>query len=117
MDLRIKMPKKFKKSLRQRFDLRRAALRDSSYFLSKVYAIKGECEICNYYDGDCEKCPFGKFAEKDIEGCTRWIEKVIGKHHFYVFAKDVLWLKRNNKKAREEIKEFKRKAEKLIQWI
>jgi len=116
MDLRIEIPKRFKESLQQRFDLRRAK-RKWNYF----YRIEERCAICEYYKHNCEHCPFGKFGKGDGDeepGCVRWIKEIIGDEFWFVFRfYGVKWWWEFDKKARKQIKELKHKAKKLITWV
>lgn len=107
MDLRVEIPKRFKKLLQQRFDLRRAICGTE-----KCY-IPGGCPLCAYYER-CYRCPFGKFHF--CWGCVRWVHFII-KVRCFSMDRDISWYKIDDKKARRQIKKLKRKARKLITWV
>jgi len=118
-NLKVKIPKKFKKSLKRRFDLKK--IEYESHGGRKLYFIKGKCELCLKYffrcENRCASCPFERFGNEKVVGCAKWIEKVIGKPYFSISHIDVNWWEKNNEKAQKQIKELKRKAKKLIQWV
>ena len=119
MDLRVEIPRKFKKSLEQRFDLRR--VKHEVYRYNEVYFIQGKCELCfNYLHkyGHCGHCPFGKFRRKGLIGCVYWIERVIGERYCFALNDvEVYWEGTDDRKVREQIEKLKRKARKLITWV
>ena len=126
MDLRVEIPKKFKKSLKRRFSLWRVENEVDEYG-RRYYIISRMCPLCDYYGYDCERCPFKKFQRRKIlfirnkhgePGCISWMREIIGEEfYFWQDAIEVGWWVENNKKARKQIKELKRKARKLITWI
>jgi len=117
-DLRVEIPKKFKRSLERRFDLKR--VKYEVFGDRKLYYIEGKCKLCsNYFWGQkrCTSCPFGKFGIKRMVGCVRWIEKIVGRFWFTLSETDVNWEEGDNKEAREQIKKLVEEAKKLITWV
>lgn len=119
-DLRVEIPKKFKRSLERRFDLKR--VKCEMFGDRKLYFIKGRCELClNYFSwhNKCVGCPFGKFRSKNMVGCIHWIEEIIGLGRFYfaVSDTDINWWGEYDNEAREQIKKLVKEAKKLITWI
>ncbi|RLC36635.1 hypothetical protein DRH29_04175 [candidate division Kazan bacterium] len=114
-DLRVEIPKKFKRSLERRFDLKR--VKYEIFGDRKLYYIEGKCKLCLDYLYKCACCPFGKFKSRGVAGCVRWIEKVIGRCHFAVSDIDVNWWEEYDKEARQQIKKLVEEAKKLITWV
>ncbi len=117
-DLHVEIPKKFRKSLEKRFDLRRVEY--EFYGNEKIYYIRGKCELCLEYFSKydkCASCLFRKFESREMAGCIRWIEKIIGKCYFTVSHTDVDWWEKCDNEAREQIKKLVEEAKKLITWV
>lgn len=67
----IEIPKRFKKSLLKRFDLRIILAGNSSEVV---------CPLCSYYTDDCQRknkrCPLAKFALGMGDGCVEWMKEL-----------------------------------------
>ncbi len=112
-NLRVKIPKRFKEQLERHFDLRRAKKEVMTWI------IHAECPLCSRYTEMCEGCPLKRFKDECGEmGCTAWVKKILGKEPcFQIESEEVWWRDSLNKKARKGIKEFKKRARRLIEWV
>lgn len=125
-NLKVKIPKKFKKQLIARFSVSNAKfckLSDFSY-LEDRYEIDLPCPLCEVYYNirllrSCYNCPFSKFARKSA-GCLQWMRRVLNVRIWnYVSFENgaVYWDLRNNKQARKQLKKLKTQAKKYIEWV
>ena len=108
MKLEVEIPKEFKKELSERFNERNA--RDCQI---NVY-----CPLCRKYKGKCKECPFGKFEKEErIGGCEEWIEAILGEKPIFCLSYDkIFWNTITAKRAKEQLRQLREKAEQLIKW-
>ncbi|MCK4251924.1 hypothetical protein KAX97_10775 [candidate division WOR-3 bacterium] len=137
--LMVEIPKKYKRGMEKRWDLRRFK-KESSVFMSVgnagmfagyVYMNRSPCDLCSDFlitsvcaDGSyiqgCKNCPFDEFKKdgNSIKGCVRWLAlvakdwSVLKINEFYVG-----WPLSNDKKARKQMKEIRKMAKKYIKWV
>lgn len=111
------VPKRFKKDLEKRWNLRRAK-RDSV----GDYVICVTCPLCDEYKGGyfskCTlDCPFTKFDEYGEVGCVAFIRMLGLPMYVAIGAASVYWSADDDKRARQAIKQFKKKVKVYIRWI
>lgn len=123
-DWTVKILKRFKKPLENRFDPKNAKLirvPDSGNYRT----IDIVCALCEHYKTpklQCSKqCPFSKFKTKakNLAGCGIWIEHVLGDDNelLTLTVPSVFWDREDNKKCRAALIRLKKAAEKLIEWV
>jgi len=123
MDLKVRIPKRYKNTLSKRFNPKYTKIinkNDSECY--RVYAITIACPLCGVHLGrSCGNCPFMKFNSKLLKrrGCMRWIDRIYGKKERYWFV-GTWGIQYNNYDKHKAIKSlnwFRDRAEELIEWI
>lgn len=94
--LKVKIPKKFKAALSKRF----------------TYGKEQECVICENYT--CQTCPFRKWIK--FKGCSaiNWILLVDNEMAYSMSHYDEKEIKFSDKKL---LTRFRKRADKLIEWV
>lgn len=109
---KIRIEKRFKQDLDDRFNPEKAE------GLAFFYIINNDCPLCIEYK-NCKDCPFVKFAEngKSGNGCVLWINRLLKSPRiFTIDDRDVYWVIRNDKQARQQLKDLREKASELIEF-
>jgi len=106
--LYVKLPAGLKEKLLKRFDLRRARLPKTGFWIIRV-----SCAVCAAYE-DCDDCPFGRWGRY---GCAFWLKQTSR----WQAMKDVLlyrvcvcWPDSHNSSARDLIRSIRRAIKKYI---
>lgn len=103
----VKVPKRFEKDLKAKFNLRRLNRGDAIYYL---------CPLCDFYYRcySCKNCPFGKFAELDVyhAGCSNWIKRIIPDTGFYILSRKIIIVE-----DKEKFKYWRKLASKHIVFV
>ena len=114
--LRVKIKKIYKDNLDYRFNSDNAILSENNR-----YIIHKDCKLCRYYrHKSCSKnCPFYKFSNfTAVSGCVNWINKLLNSlPSFNCHGDEVSWYTNYDKQARQQLKELRKKAKKLIEWV
>lgn len=107
MNLKVKIPKKFKQGILERFDYENRT--DNAIF--KI------CQLCSIYNSTrCTDCPFEKFTTAHC-GCIKWIDKLLQNRAFKANASYIWWCKTDEKQAKADLAELLEKSKELIEWI
>ena len=104
---KIKIPKRFKKAIEERWNLKNAKLIKSR----NKYSIKKSCVLCSNYT--CWDCPFGVRPN----GCVDFIDEL--KEDLLMplelYHDKLEWDKIDDKGIRKSVREFKKEARKYIE--
>lgn len=113
MDLKVKVLKKFKQDLDDRFNP------ENAKFGYNGYVINHHCLLCSKYK-KCKGCPFEKFKEKNAVGCYVWMNNILngklGISPLGISALIIWWGKEEDKQARKQLKDLREKALELIEF-
>ena len=112
VDLRVKIPERFKESFSRRFDPARAVLDGD------IWAIPEPCGLCREFCGaEWKDCPLRIFRDFYSRGCGRWLRKVLGiTPTFSCGYTRVSWVLGADTLAREQLTKLRARAEELIEW-
>lgn len=108
--LTVKIKKKFKRDLSFRFNPANGNL------VGNYFRIKRACPLCIKYKS-CLNCPFKIFETKGKKGCVEWIKKIIGKNNLLLAYTALEWSLDYSFKTQKQLKELRKKAKELIEWI
>lgn len=103
MNSKIRIPEKYKADLEHRFNPDNAEWNKEKH----KYYLSMPCVLCGNYRS-CAACPFG------FEGCKKIIHDILGTWHLHFYGG---WSKRNNQKARAQLRKLNREAGKYIEWV
>lgn len=111
MNLKVKIPKKFKRELSKRFNYRN---REECLY---TFGIGIDCPLCEAYQPPiCKGCPFKRFGSPH-NGCLIWMRKLIGSYHFTIYTNGFFWYEKNSKLVKAELSQLRLKSKELIEWI
>lgn len=111
-DLKVTVPKRFKKELSYRFNPQNAVKNGRG----GSYSIEYDCPLCKAFY-HCDGCPFVEFEDEINRGCICWLEKVIGKSISFVITLGcIAWREYADKESRKQLKTLRKKAKELIIW-
>lgn len=120
----VKIPKRFKSQLEQRFNVSNAVKsRKSSIEYCETYKIHVPCPLCTEFISsllaNCDGCPFDG-SESNNTRClaASWITSVI-KDYPLMFMNTlmVIWDVNSNNVVVKQMEILRRKAEKYIEWV
>ncbi len=116
----IKIDKKFKKAMQERWSLRYAK-RDAFR-----YVIKKTCPLCKvYFERHCTDCPFYTHGNctnshqilDPSTTCADFVMLFNPPRTLHMHVQEIKWDENDNIEVRIWIKQFKRKVKKYIRWI
>ena len=105
MDLKVRIPKRFKEDLIQRTTL--PTVKMGEY-----------CSLCEEYGKStgCKACPFDRFKEKGRLGCLSWMQAVVGSPVFIPSAHGIKWQVEDEEIAQERLRLLREKGGELVEW-
>ncbi|MCK4252289.1 hypothetical protein KAX97_12645 [candidate division WOR-3 bacterium] len=106
-NLKTRIPEKYCKDLEYRFNPDNAVWNS----FSNRYKLPIDCALCIAYKNDfsdCGECPFADF------NCMKFLREILGTQHLIFWGR---WSKRNNKRARAQLRKLNREAGKYIEWV
>lgn len=106
----IRIEKRFEYGILDRFDSKNA-----TKSIDGRFEIIRTCGLCVNYT-DCSYCPFKKLETSKYRGCVKWINKRIEVKVFKLTLEDISWSKINDKQARKQLKELRKKIVELIEF-